>query len=237
MRLAARLRRRPRATPPGDLRLLEPGTEANVDALLDTVRWLLAEEDQRDQSFNTRGVGLAGFVGIVISVSLALAHNALATDWAAPWKGISVTLFGVALACFLTSVTVVIIGVLRPRESASLGMDDVQKFPLPEWVYKPKVISQGTIMRGLIEALLVQRGRAENKATWLHRGYWSLLAGLAALSTLGFIVALHEAKLIGVNHARRPAQPAAAACRAHPRSCGKPGGNGAGRVTIPRRVG
>jgi hypothetical protein len=43
------------AAPPPPPELLDPKTEATVDALLETVRHLLEEENSRDQSFNTRG--------------------------------------------------------------------------------------------------------------------------------------------------------------------------------------
>ena len=75
------------AMPSSSAELLDPKTEATVDALLETVRHLLEEENSRDQSFNTRGVGLAGFVGIVVSLSTTLGHDALAANWGAPWKG------------------------------------------------------------------------------------------------------------------------------------------------------
>ncbi len=195
--------------PPG---LLDPKTEATVDALLETVRHLLEEENSRDQSFNTRGVGLAGFVGIVVSLSATLGHDALAADWAAPWKDIVVGFFTGALVSLAGSVVVVVIGVLRPRETATLGMAEVEKYPLPEYIYAPKVMNQGRIMRGLIDALIVGRLRAGSKATGLHWGYRLLLVGLVCISILGFLLGLHDAKLIGVQHAVRTIQPASAAC-------------------------
>jgi len=169
---------------PAELR--DPKTEATVDALLETVRYLLAEENSRDQSFNTRGVGLAGFVGIVVSLSTTLGHDALAADWGAPWKGIAVGLFAGALTSLVGSVVVVVMGVLRPRETASLGIAEVEKYPLPEYIYAPKVMNQGSIMRGLIDALVIERSRAGSKATGLHWGYRLLLVGLICISILGF---------------------------------------------------
>lgn len=179
--------------------LLLPETEANVDALLEAVRLLLAEEDSRDQSFNTRGVGLAGFVGIVISLSATLGREALSASWGAPWKEIAVALFGVVLVSLIGSAVCVVRGVLQPREAASLSMGDVEKFALPEYVYRPKVINQGIIMRGLIDALAIERSRAGRKASGLRWGYRLLLGGLASISILGFLLGLHDAKLIGVH--------------------------------------
>jgi hypothetical protein len=221
------------ASPPG--KLLEPETEATVDALLETVRHLLEEENARDQSFNTRGVGLAGFVGIVISLSTALGHEALATDWGAPWKGIAVGLYAGALASLVGSVVVVIRTVLRPQEAASLGIAEVEKYPLPEYIYAPKVMNQGRTMRGLIDALVIERSRAGSKATGLHWSYRLLLAGLACISILGFLIGLHDANLIGGHHAGRAVEPRTASCRATGAKCSGRRANASKPGTVPFR--
>lgn len=200
------------AVPSPPAELLDPKTEATVDALVETVRHLLEEENSRDQSFNTRGVGLAGFAGIVVSLSTTLGNDALTADWGAPWKGIAVGLFAGALASLVGSVVVVVTKVLRPRESASLGIAEVEKYPLPEYIYRPKVMNQGSVMRGLIDALVIERSRAGSKASGLHWGYRLLLVGLACISILGFLLGLHDAKLIGVPHAGRTIQPGTAIC-------------------------
>ena len=197
--------------PEGDPLLL-PETEENVDALLGAVRDLLAEEDSRDQSFNTRGVGLAGFVGIVVSLSATLGREALSARWGAPWKGIAVGLFAAVLVFLILSAIAVVQGVLQPKEASSLSMTDVEKFALPEFVFRPKVVNQGFIMRGLIEALAIERGRAGRKASGLRWGYRFLLAGLASISILGFLLGLYDAKLIGVHHGRHKSKPGNA-CR------------------------
>jgi hypothetical protein len=137
-------------------------------------------------------------VGIVVSLSTTLGHDALAASWGAPWKGIAVGLFAGALASLLGSVVVVVTKVLRPRESASLGIAEVEKYPLPEYIYRPRVMNQGSVMRGLIDALIIERSRAGAKAAGLHWGYRLLLVGLACISILGFLLGLHDAKLIGV---------------------------------------
>jgi hypothetical protein len=182
--------------------LLSKGTEETVDALLETVRDLNEEENRRDQSFNSRGVGLAGFVGIIVSLSTTVGRDALGAGWGSPWRGISVGLFAAALVLLVGTVIVVVQGVLQPRESASLGIAEVQRYPLPEYVYAAKVMNQGKTLRGLIDALVIERSRATGKARWLRWGYRSLIGGLACIAGLGFLLGLHDAKLIGVRHAR-----------------------------------
>lgn len=218
-------------------KLLHPKTEATVDALLETVRYLLAEENSRDQSFNTRGVGLAGFVGVVVSLSTTLGHDALAANWGAPWKGIGIGLFAGALASLVGSVVVVVIRVLRPRESASLGIAEVEKYPLPEYIYRPKVMNQGSVMRGLIDALVIERSRASTKAAGLYWGYRLLLVGLVCISILGFLLGLRDANVIGAAHARRTIKPRTAVCTKVIRAecVGRRRGNAFGPGRIPVR--
>lgn len=196
--------------PPTDLppELLNPETEASVDALVDTVRDLLKEETARDQSFNGRGVGLAGFVGIIVSLSTTVGRDALAASWGRPWRGIAVVLFALVLLSLVGTVIVVVRGVLMPREAATLALDEVQKYPLPEYVYAPKVFNQGKTLRGLIAALIIERARATSKAGGLRWGYRFLILGLSSIAIMGFLLGLHDAKLIGVRHAgkSRPAQ-------------------------------
>lgn len=54
--------------------------EDTVDALLETVRELLRAEEARATSLNTRGSGLAGFVGLIVSLSASLGQRALSVD-------------------------------------------------------------------------------------------------------------------------------------------------------------
>ncbi len=48
-------------------------------------------------------------------------------------------------------------------------MAEVKKYPLPEYIYAPKVMNQGRIMRGLIDALVIEsrcaRGLGGHRAT------------------------------------------------------------------------
>jgi hypothetical protein len=74
-------------------------TERNVDAMLETVRGLLAAEESRDQSFTSRGVGLAALVGIVVSLSTSLGRDALSTGLGGWWKGLAVTLLPLHWFC------------------------------------------------------------------------------------------------------------------------------------------
>ena len=179
-----------------DPRLADERVAENVDALVDTVRDLLAAEEARDQSFNTRGVGLAGFVGIIVSLSTSLGRDALQIDAALGWRVSAVALFGLALAFLLSTVVIVVRGVLAPRETAHLSYDEVAQYPLPRNVYQAKVLTQGRTLRGLVEVLGIERGRGTAKARRLHQAYGSLIAALACIATLGLMLGLSDAEVI-----------------------------------------
>jgi hypothetical protein len=63
--------------PPSELQ------DDTVDALVDTVRELLTSEDGRTQSLLGRGSGLAGFAGLIVSLSGLIAREVVAHDQAA----------------------------------------------------------------------------------------------------------------------------------------------------------
>lgn len=194
----------------------DPETAENVKALLDVVRYLCEEEGARDQSFNTRAVGLAGFLAIVVSLSATLGREALSSGWGSPWREIGVGLFAGALVALLASVVVVVVVVLHPTQSATLGIAEVERFPLKEYVLRPRVMTEGSVMTGMIEVLALERERGDRKAIGLRWGYTLLVVGLTCISILGFLVGLHEAKLIGARHDK--AGQRAALCT-QPRGC------------------
>ena len=88
--------------------------------------------------------------------------------------------------------------VLRPQESGSLAIEEVKRYPYPEFIYQPRVMNQGMVMRGLIDTLVRERVRAGGQASGLQWSYRLLLAGLTCISILGFLLGLHEAGVIGV---------------------------------------
>jgi hypothetical protein len=182
--------------PPPDPRLGLPETAENVEALLDDVRGLLAAETARNQSFVSRGVGLAGFVGIIVSLSTTLGRDALHAHLAGAWQTATIALFGAALLLLLAAVIVVVLGVLGPKQSAHLSYAEVSRYALPERIYQHKVMTQGRSLRGVIEVLAIERQRAGRKAMWLRWGYGNLVGGLVCIAALGFILGLNDAGVI-----------------------------------------
>jgi hypothetical protein len=179
-----------------DPRLALAETAENVEALLETVRELLKAEESRDQSFNARGVGVAGFVGIIVSLSTTVGRDALQADLPGGWKALTVGLFGAALLLLLSTVIVVVRGVLAPQETPTLSYAAVVRYPEPRSIFQHRVMTQGKVMRGLVEALGIERARMGGKARALRASYRLLIAGLMCIAALGFIVGLADAGVI-----------------------------------------
>ncbi len=123
---------------------MEPPTprEDTVDALVETVRELLRAEDSRATSLTGRGSGLAGFLGLIISLSASVGQRAVSASLRTGWKAAAITLFALALISLVTSVVVVVLRVLLPRSYRNLAMSEVSRYPLPEFVFAEKVMVQ-----------------------------------------------------------------------------------------------
>jgi hypothetical protein len=176
---------------------LDSANAETAGVLLETVRSLLAEENRREQSLNTRGVGFAGFVAIVLPLTITLGHTALSSGWGTPWKGIAVGLYALALLALLASVVLVVHTVLRPQPVSSLAIREVKLYPTRDYLDKPAVDIEAAIMGGLVDTLDSARDLGERKARGLRHGCELLLVGLSCIATLGLLLGLQDAKLIG----------------------------------------
>ena len=153
--------------------------EDTVDALVDTVRDLLRAEEARATGLNTRGSGLAGFVGLIVSVTVGLGQGALAVRLADAWRIVAIALFILALFVLVATVATTVLGVLLPQSYRSIATAEVRTYATHAVVSQPKVLVQGRVLRGLIEALATERLRNDGKAIWLRRSYKALVLGLA----------------------------------------------------------
>jgi hypothetical protein len=164
--------------------------EDTVDALLDAVRAFLAEEDGREQSFNTRAGGLAGFVGIIVTLATAAGRIALDQDPSCLATVLGATAFAVAMGGLVVSLVIAVTKVLVPQEGAAIAMETIENYPNWMYVSQEKVMVQGELLQGLISALAKDRQRNSSKAKWLRRAYKALLVGIAALAAFGAILAI-----------------------------------------------
>lgn len=161
-----------------------------VEALVENVREMINAEDGREQGFNVRAGGLAGFLGLTVSAAIAVAKVGLDTPLsseATVFAGISLA---VAFGALLTSLAFAVVKVLLPQESAAIAMSTIEKYPNLEYVSQPRVMVQGETLRGLIGALAKDRERNSSKATWLRRAYIALLVGIVALIVFAAILGI-----------------------------------------------
>ena len=161
-----------------------------VDALVDAVRDFLSAEDAREQSFNTRAGGLAGFIGIIVSISAAAGKVALDKNSSCLATILGGVAFGVAMIALVVSLVVTITKILIPQESAAIDMSTIERYPNWEYVGKEKEMVQGEILHGLIAALAKDRQRNSLKAKALRCAYIALLVGIGALAVFGGILAI-----------------------------------------------
>lgn len=175
-----------------------PGIHADtVEALVDTVRALLRDEDAREQSVTGRAVGLSGFAGLVLSLAGPVTASAVKLQTLpGQWKDAVLGLIAFSLAALLATVVSAIFGVLRPREFATIAMSEVHRYPLPEYIEQPRVMVQGTTLRGLVDALATERSKNSRKARALGLSYVFLASGLAGVSALAGMLGFHSAGVI-----------------------------------------
>ncbi|MGH3041372.1 MAG: hypothetical protein ACRDNG_06500 [Gaiellaceae bacterium] len=140
-----------------------------VDTLVRAVRAFLKDEDGREQSFNTRAGGLAGFVGIIVTVATASGRIALDEDPSGLATVLGTVAFTVAMVALIVSLVIAVTKVLIPQEGAAIDMKTIEDYPNWRYISQDKVMIQGEILRGLIRALAKDRQRNSSKAKWLRR--------------------------------------------------------------------
>lgn len=170
--------------------------EGTVEALVDQVRELLRSEDAREQSLNTRGGTVAGFVGLIVPVSAATTASVFTPDLAAPWRWIGVGLLGAILVSLLLTIFLVVLGVLGPTESEGFSITEVRRYPSMASVTESRVATQGRILTGLVQVLASDRRRIGRKGRVLRWAYRALVAAVLLFATLGLLLGLHALRLI-----------------------------------------
>jgi hypothetical protein len=176
--------------PPDEARETKEIKDDSVEALLEAVREFLKDEDGREQSFNTRGGGLAGFVGIIVTVATASGKVALDEDPSCLATVLGGIAFAVAMGALVVSLVIAVTKVLIPQEGAAIDMKTIDDYPNWRYISQEKVMVQGELLRGLITALAKDRQRNSSKARWLRRAYKALLVGVAGLAAFGGILAI-----------------------------------------------
>jgi hypothetical protein len=167
---------------------LPPVQPDTVDAMLETLKYLLGDEKQREQGMQARGATLFGLVGILIAAATALVKPTTHALPAGAPRAVAAALLAAFALLLLASISLLFSIVLRPGRQVTLGAAWVQDLEKHESVAKAKVMIQGETLRGLIAMLGTDRLRNDLHAKRLWLAHLLLLLGLFDLATLGFIV-------------------------------------------------
>jgi hypothetical protein len=160
----------------------------SVEELRNAVRDLLKDEDARAQGLNGRASGLTGFVGLILSVAAAAgAVGGRGTPaglhhWPRIVVGVSVA---TALLALVGAVFASVVKVLLPSPGVTISIGEVERYPFPEFISQDKVMIQGRLMWGFVDALKRERQRNESKARWLKLSYIVVCVGLGLVSLAG----------------------------------------------------
>lgn len=167
-----------------------------VDALLETVRDLLGAERDRGNSLNSRGAGIAGFVGVILAVGGSVAQQRSFTGRA----GVAtLVLFIAALSALTLGLAIVVRRVLLPSPADEIAIAEVRRYQLPSSISQPKVMAQGSVLRGLTKTLERERTRNAYKAEGLKLGM--------VVITLGLFCIAAAASIVSVSHLHGPRRP------------------------------
>jgi len=164
---------------------LRPDT---VEALLETVRDFLRAEDDRGQGLITRGSGVATFAGLIVSVLGVLGRQILDQPVDSTAKEAAALAFISAFTLLILTVAIALWGLLWPRSYDTISMEEIERYPYPEFVFADRVMVQGRTMRGLIEGLASERKRNARKAFWLKWAYSTLSLGLVSVAVAALIL-------------------------------------------------
>jgi hypothetical protein len=160
----------------------------SVEELRNAVRDLLKDEDARAESLNGRASGLTGFVGLILSVAAAAGAvgGTGTTSGLHHWSRIVVGgSVAAALLALVTAVFVSVVKVLLPNPGTTISTREVERYPLPQSVCEAKIMIQGRLMRGFVEALRREREQNDTKERWLKLSYIVVCVGLGLVSLAG----------------------------------------------------
>jgi hypothetical protein len=170
-----------------------PVKPETVEALLETTRQLIREEDTRAESLNVRGGGLAGFAGLIAAVAGPLGAAALSDGLNRTVRYVVAIALVAALIALVGAVTAAIAGVLWPKTYSTLGMEEIERYPTYAYITQERVMVQGIALRGAISILTKQRSLNGIKAGWLVWGYRGLLTGIVLVAVATATLALDTA--------------------------------------------
>jgi hypothetical protein len=159
--------------PPEDI---DPQT---VAAGLENVRWVLADEQARGQSLQTRASGLAGFAGIIISLLAAAASGVADRDDLSAGQQTAVTTFlTCGLALLVGAIAMLLLGVLATRQIHVTALRELELYKTRRYMSHTVQWAHGRITTTLVGALAAERLQNSRRVRWLNAGAAAIVAAL-----------------------------------------------------------
>lgn len=161
--------------------------DETVEVVLEAIRELLQGEDRRADSLNSRGTGLGGFAGIIVSLSSGLAGQLVNRRIESLPASL---LLGASVVVLVLAIALLLFGVLRTRSVLTTSIEEVQLYLDQRFLEKPPTWARGRIVATLAIRLAEQRRRNDAKATWLNRAATLVALGIAGAAGTGLTLLL-----------------------------------------------
>ena len=158
--------------PPG----INPET---VEVGLENARWVLADEQARGQSLQTRASGLAGFAGIIISLlAAAVVTAAQRHDLTEGQRTVVTAFLAYGLVLLIAAIAMLLLGVLATRQIEVTAVSELELYAKRTFMTHSPAWAQGRITSTLVKALAAERAQNNRRVRWLNSGATAVVAAL-----------------------------------------------------------
>jgi hypothetical protein len=158
-----------------------------VAALLDTT-WRLADaEAARTDALDRKAATLASFASVLATLTATLGIRFV--ERLDSWQAL--TIFVLGLGTFVGAVGLAL-KALMPREYRTLGMEYIRRLPTWSEILKPPEQVRGDAMRGLVEAIAVERATNKGKLKSIRWSLRLLFVGLVLIAVEAATLGVHE---------------------------------------------
>jgi hypothetical protein len=183
----------PPAPPAGDPAPDAPAANPEgVAALLAIATDAVEDERERGRALDTKCASLAGFTGLILSITAALTPALVDHKLGTVGKPLAETTFGLAILFLLAAVLLAIEGVLMPQKYRSMGTAQVANFSLPN-IQAQEAVWVHRSMLGALSAILAQDRPVNNCKAKLTKWVGRCLAiGFIAVSVDAVIIAIRQ---------------------------------------------
>jgi hypothetical protein len=169
-----------------DVATQRPNPET-IEALLDTMWRMAANESARTEALDRKGSTLVTFAALLTTLTGTLGVRFVET--AATWWAVSP--LTATLSVLLAAVVLAVLALL-PREYLTLGLEYLRRFPLWGEIRKEPEEVRGETMQGLLKALAHERSANDSKTRLVTWSYVILVGGLGLTALQAVTLAAKE---------------------------------------------